>query len=274
MVDYLSRQPLVSVIIPTYKRPQLLKRAVDSVKRQTYDNIEIIVIDDANDPEVFKLYGNCELVTLLINETNKGGGYSRNRGITLSKGEFINFLDDDDILYPEKISKQITHFLDNPNNIDNLGFITCNAHDERTGERILKRNNVRGNIHKKLLYKFMISGIETVLYKRKFLIEIEGFDEELVSSQEYDLLIRVSSNCNVDFVDEYLSKEFNSVNQITLNLDKKLKGSKQLYNKYKKIYSNYGVIFNIKTRLKYNILFSKFYMGKLFGLKFYLKYLR
>ena len=108
---------LVSVVIPTYSRPELLQRAVNSVVNQTHKNLEIIVIDDnAEDPdsrsrvaEILDSFHD-ERIRLILNQRNLGGAGSRNVGIENSRGEFIAFLDDDDEYYLQKIEKQLDCF--------------------------------------------------------------------------------------------------------------------------------------------------------------------
>ncbi len=270
----MSDQPLVSVIIPTYNRPELLVRAVNSVKNQTYPNIEIIVVDDAQDSATSALVSRMSNVRLLVNETNKGGGFSRNRGVKEAQGLYINFLDDDDILYPTKIDKQVFQSMDNPNRLKNLGMITCHTNDGRTGQVIVKKNKVRGDIHQKLLSKFLIDGIETVLYKKEAIEKVGGFDEALVSNQEYDLQIRVSEFYQVDYVDEILTEEFQSVGQISINFDKKLKGARQIYTKHKARFKMQGLRFYIKVSIKYTLLEVKFRLAKLVGVNAYNRFLR
>ena len=108
----MKNEDVVSVIIPTYKRPKELERAIISVKNQTYKNIEIIVVDDnANDIEqrksteqVVKKYEN---IVYIQNKENLGGSKTRNIGIENAKGKYIAFLDDDDEFLPNKIEQQI-----------------------------------------------------------------------------------------------------------------------------------------------------------------------
>ncbi|MBO6535313.1 MAG: glycosyltransferase family 2 protein [Balneolaceae bacterium] len=270
----MNNSPLVSVIIPTYKRPDLLKRAIDSVKKQTYSNIEIIVIDDANDNRVLDLFSGDETVKLLVNEVNQGGCYCRNRGLKASNGEFINFLDDDDILYPTKIEKQIDLFAKNPHQVERLGFVVCHTNDGRTGFNVTKYNKVRGDIHKRLLEKFLIDGIETVLYKKEAVLKVNGFDEELVSNQEYDLQIRLSEFYGVDYVDEVLTEEFQSTDQISVNFDKKIRGAKQIYAKHNNAFKKQGFLFTLKLWVKYRLLDIKFRLAKIVGIEAYNRFLR
>lgn len=259
--------PLVSVIIPTYNRPDFLLRAVKSVIEQTYTSIEIIVVDDNSTINLDILTKEFPEVTLLVNKKNMGGPYSRNRGLNHAKGFYINFLDDDDILYPEKIARQVKQF--EISNIDRLGMITCHTMDGRSGNERVHRNHHRGNIYKLLLETFAISGIETVLYRKDYLQQIEGFDESLRSSQEYDLLIRYAEFFSIDFVDEVLTQEYRSIDQISLNFQKKIDGAIQLFTKHDQRYKNQGLFFWLKMRLKLYVLLIRFNAGKLFGERFY-----
>lgn len=107
--------PLVSVVIPTFNRPQYLQRCIESIKNQTYKNIEIIVVDDNNPntlerretEKVLSLYKNNSNIIYLKHERNKNGSAARNTGWKFSKGEYITFVDDDDIIYSDKIQKQV-----------------------------------------------------------------------------------------------------------------------------------------------------------------------
>lgn len=104
---------LVSVIIPTYNRVVLLEEALQSVINQTYRPVECIVVDDGSTDHTNKLVkkyielNNESFTTKYIYQKNSGSQIARNAGTLLSSGEFIQYLDSDDILYPDKISKQV-----------------------------------------------------------------------------------------------------------------------------------------------------------------------
>lgn len=121
--------PKVSIIIPTYKRSNNLKRAIRSAERQTYKNLEIIVVDD-NDPgskyreETEKIIKEFPSVTYIKNKKNSGGGVTRNNGIIAAHGDLISFLDDDDEYLPEKVEKQVKLYNKVKNN-HNVGVIYC-----------------------------------------------------------------------------------------------------------------------------------------------------
>ncbi len=121
---------LISVIIPTYKRTETLKRAIESVKKQTYKNIEIVVVDDnSNFPEerkkveeIMNCYNNIKLIK---NDKNLGGGLSRNEGIKASNGKYIAFLDDDDEFNKRKIEEQYNLLKDKEKQDEKVGLIYC-----------------------------------------------------------------------------------------------------------------------------------------------------
>ena len=109
-----DKHQIVSVIIPTYNRAKYITSAIDSVLSQTYNNIEIIVVDDgSNDStrEVLYRYGNK---IRYVYQENLGVSAARNRGIELSKGEWIAFLDSDDVWFPKKLSVQMEHISERP----------------------------------------------------------------------------------------------------------------------------------------------------------------
>jgi len=108
MPDHSGSLPLVSVIIPTYNRPEYLRLTVESVLAQTYPNIEVIVADDASTdhtPEVMAAYG--DRVRYLREPVNTGGEQVILTGLAAARGKYINFLDHDDLMYPQKIARQV-----------------------------------------------------------------------------------------------------------------------------------------------------------------------
>ena len=106
---------LVSIIIPTYKRNEKLKKAIESILKQTYQNIEIIVVDDNNPNTEYRKkneilmqsYIKNSKVKYIKHEKNKNGAAARNTGINAANGKYIGFLDDDDEFLPTKIEKQV-----------------------------------------------------------------------------------------------------------------------------------------------------------------------
>lgn len=106
--------PLVSVIMPNFNGAKFLCQAIESVVNQTFDNWELIIIDDSSDDESLELiqrYADKDgRILLLNNEINSGVAFSRNRGISLASGKYIAFLDSDDVWLPQKLERQIELF--------------------------------------------------------------------------------------------------------------------------------------------------------------------
>lgn len=259
--------PLVSIVIPTYNRPDHLERAVKSALHQTYDNIEIIVVDDGSELNLEAFEEKYPSVRFLKNSMNRGACYSRNRGLEIAKGEYINFLDDDDELFPAKIELQVKKF--NSSGDPKLGLITCHSIDYRSGKKKIVANKVKKNIFKEILAKYLVAGTETMLFKASVFDEIEGFDERLESSQEYDLFIRASEKFHIDFVDEILTQRNRSRDQISLNFDKKIQGAKRLFQKHDQRYRSFGLLFWLRMQLKLKVLLGRFYVGKVLGERAY-----
>lgn len=113
---------LVSVVIPTYRRSEMLPRAINSVLNQTYEDIEIIVVDDNNPntkyreatKKIMEHYKDNSKIKYIKHDVNKNGSAARNTGIKYSSGKYVCFLDDDDYFYPCKIEKQLEFLTSNP----------------------------------------------------------------------------------------------------------------------------------------------------------------
>lgn len=106
-----DKEPLVSVIMPAYNAEQFIGEAINSVISQTISDWELIVIDDCSTDETYAQASRCagrdSRITLLRNDSNSGVAKSRNRGIDLAKGQYVAFLDSDDVWYPEKLQRQV-----------------------------------------------------------------------------------------------------------------------------------------------------------------------
>ena len=118
---------LVSVVITTKNRKDLLLRAIESVKTQTYSNIEVIVVDDASTDGTKDICERYDGITYIYisSDESKGGNYARNVGIKQSKGVYIAFLDDDDYWDSSKIEKQLSLISD-----ESIGFVYCGMRKE------------------------------------------------------------------------------------------------------------------------------------------------
>lgn len=199
--------PLVSVIIPTYNRSELVSRAIESALAQTYENVEIIVVDDASTDDtrdVVRSYG--DRVTLLTHETNRHVSAARNTGIERSSGEYVAFLDDDDEWLPTKLQRQYDCITTAGDEVG-LVYSWMDYHD---GERICKRYRPRlqGDILEQAIGGQPIGSCSTLFLDRRVLEQVGGFDESLPRGNDGDFIRRVSREYEVDYVPEVLVRHY------------------------------------------------------------------
>ncbi|MFI3202579.1 MAG: glycosyltransferase family 2 protein [Eubacteriales bacterium] len=196
---------LISVIITTHNRVELLKQAIGSVKNQTYRNLECFIIDDASDydirPEVEGLMDERFQLIQIPKSESGGSNYARNLGIKRSQGQYIALLDDDDTWEVEKLEKQV-------NSLQQVGdarisyclrrFVyhngACDYEQYHTGQE--------GDCSRKIFYS--IIGTTSSLMIEANLLKEELFDKKLQFWQEYDVMIRLCQKTKVVCVKEHL----------------------------------------------------------------------
>ena len=191
---------LVSVIIPTFNRAWALKTAVDSVLAQTHDEIEIIVIDDGstdNTPDLLAGYGNQIQVFV---QKNRGVSAARNLGIKRSHGDFIALLDSDDAWTPDKISRQIDFFDQNPD------ALVCQTEEIwiRNGRRVnpkVKHQKPSGMIFEPSLHLCLVSPSAVMIRKKLFELK-GGFNEDFPVCEDYDFWLRIAIDTPIFLIDK------------------------------------------------------------------------
>lgn len=202
-------QPLVSVIIPSYNRAHMLPRAIESLFKQTYENWEALIVDDAstdNTKEIIQDYINKDKRIRFYQLPKNGGAcVARNVGIENAKGNYITFLDSDDEYFPRKIELQVKCF--QTSTVPNLGIVSCGREDARDGVVYLKWiPKKRGNILKSLLQKDRVGANTSFLMVKKEVLEAHHiqFDPQMPAGQDWDFLVRICQHANFDFVPEPL----------------------------------------------------------------------
>jgi glycosyltransferase involved in cell wall biosynthesis len=197
--------PFISVIIPTYNRKALLGRAIDSVKRQTYTDWEMIIVDDASDdgtgnlPEIMK---NDFPITYIQLPLHRGVAAARNFGVAKSSGSWLCFLDSDDEWHKEKLQKQIAWLKDHRQ----FRIIQSQEIWIRKGMRVnppLTHTKIGGFQFKENLERCMITP-SSVMMEKSLFMECGGFNESLPACEDYDLWLRITSVYPVGLLDEPL----------------------------------------------------------------------
>jgi glycosyltransferase involved in cell wall biosynthesis len=195
--------PLVSVIIPTYNRAAWVTEAAASVLNQTYRDFELIVVDDGStDATLEALASFWGQIKVLRRQERRGVSAARNLGAAAARGEWLAFLDSDDLWLPDKLARQMNYLRAHPD------LLICQT------EEIWIRNGVRVNppqTHRKAAGDIFLLSLErcmvspsAVMLHRRLLDTLGGFDETLPAGEDYDLWLRLAWREPVGLVPEPL----------------------------------------------------------------------
>lgn len=195
--------PLVSVIIPTYNRAALVGEAVVSALAQTYRDFEVLVVDDGStDGTLEALAPFLGEVKLWRFSSRRGVAAARNLGVAAARGQWLAFLDSDDLWLKEKLARQVAFLADHPE------LLLCQTEETwiRQGVRVnppLTHRKAGGRIFIKSLERCMVSPSAVILH-RSLLEENGAFDENLPAAEDYDLWLRLAWRYEVGLVKEPL----------------------------------------------------------------------
>ncbi len=231
---------LVSIIIPTYNRKNTILDCINSCLNQTYQNIEIIVVDDASTDGTFELFSsyNDDRVKYYRYTDNKGACFARNYGIEKAKGEIITFQDSDDIWYPEKIKEQLA-FLD----AEDADLVFCGMNritPYNSGSFYYPRIDFNSNEDSvEQLLSFNCISTQTIMVKRESLGQVR-FDESFKRYQDWDFVLQASiAGLTIRYQKKALVESTVQPDSISSRM-KSYDGYVHLYEKYKKYYSKYS----------------------------------
>jgi len=186
--------PLVSVVIPTHNRAAVLGRAIDSVLAQTFRDLDVIVVDDGSTdatPAVLAEIADAR-VRIVSLAKRRGGSAARNAGIRSSRAEWIAFLDSDDEWLPTYVERQLEK-LGSATAGFGAAYSSCHQIASDGSSTIAPAYGLdEGDVFDSLLRNRRPVTASACIVRRSVLIEVGGFDEELASAQEFDLLLRVA----------------------------------------------------------------------------------
>ena len=221
-----NENTMISVIIPTYNRANLIRRSINSILKQTYQNLEVIVVDDGSTDntslEIKRIQDNRIKYIKLIE--NKGGSNARNIGIKNARGKYISFQDSDDLYYPNKLEKQIQNIIIKKSNLDfckikviynsSLSLFYPNKRQEKS---ILK-----GKIFDELVSKGNFISTQAMLVQKNFMRKF-FFDTNMPRLQDYEVILRMIPKVKISYtpnvlVDLHMQKD--SVTQSKVKLKK------------------------------------------------------
>ena len=182
----MTNHPLVSVIVPTCDRPDLLDRSMSSILAQTFEDYEVIVVDDGTHRAVPDAMFDDPRVRVIPCEGASGPGPARNRGIEAARGEYVAFLDDDDLWLPDKLTVSVQALQEHPE----AGVVFHRT--GRPGEDVAADNGQL--VHSQPAQMFatrQTPHVDSVMIRRELLDEVR-FSEDLPAAAEVDLFLRLA----------------------------------------------------------------------------------
>lgn len=231
----MSDRPRVSVIIPTYNRARLLERSIDSVRAQTLQDWELLLVDDGSTDDTAGLAARLtsadRRIRYLSNDRTRGSAGARNCGIRKAQGEFIAFLDSDDTWFPPHLERALEYLAGHPE----VSLVGCDQWrinhskgerktasgyllelidiwlEDPIAQRLFDRDEIRNDLQKiarrDLIVNFLIAGYlwlqpSTAVLRREILDEVGIFDEDRQRTTDFDLWLRINNRSRIGFVPE------------------------------------------------------------------------
>lgn len=255
---------MVSIIIPSYNREKEISRAINSILQQTYENYEIIVVDDGSTDHTGSVVRNFkdERIRYIRLEQNQGAGHARNIGIQEARYDYIAFLDSDDEWMPDKLNLQMTKLLSVE---ENFGMVYCrmSGYQRHSDARFicppmeLKSEVLEGELFEKLLLHNVI-GTPTVLLRRECLEQVGRFKESLLCLEDWEWMLRIAKKWKIGFVDKILVEVHKLDGSISTNVGGYLVTRCYMVSLYRKEMTEVGIL----ERVRDDVLER----AKLFGL--------
>tara|TARA_Y100000022_G_scaffold175393_1_gene164055 strand:+ start:225 stop:968 length:744 start_codon:yes stop_codon:yes gene_type:complete len=224
---------LVSVIVPYFKKKKFIKKTINSILSQTYKNLEVIIVYDDENRADLKLINNIKRsdnrIKLVINKKTLGAGTSRNIGIKKAKGEYIAFLDADDLWKKNKIKLQLNYMIKNNLLASHTDYEILSLNKQ--SKKIIKAQTFID--YKKLLFSCDI-GLSTVMMNRKLISKTCKFPK-LKTKEDFVLwLLILKRNIKIGGLNINLTKWRKLKNSLSSSIYQRLKDGFTLYNEYMK----------------------------------------
>jgi glycosyltransferase involved in cell wall biosynthesis len=244
------KKPLISIIIPCYNSEKNIANTISSVLDQTYDNYEIIIVDDVSTDKTFEICSklaekNNKIKCFKLEKNSGGPSYPSNFGVSKASGDYVAFLDHDDIWFPNKLEKQVSLLVDKNLDMVSSYVTSVDTNNKEQTIKIIQESSYLAEI----LQRNFLTTLSTIVVKKEVFEKIGGFDISLKGPQDWDFYINFfSKGFTFDYVKETLAKHMGSEANIsaTITFDKFEKDRLYIFNKYKKfyeadkkIYSNY-----------------------------------
>lgn len=256
----IQTKPLISVIIPNFNRENVIYDTICNVLSQTYENIEVIVVDDCSSDnslnEIKKVKD--DRLLYITSDMHRGANACRNAGVKASHGEYIAFQDSGTFWKKDKLEKQLNRLRESPD----AALVYCIIKIDKEEESVCEPEESLELCYKeercaeKLAHGNIID-TPTIMLTRQCFQEVGGFDEELLRWQDYDFVIRVVSNYRIVIVNEILAETKNYANSITANLDFLVKSVPVILKKNRIFFDTYGSTEEIINGIVWHIGLSR-----------------
>lgn len=199
-------KPKVSVIIPAYNSDRFIRETIDSVLNQTYRDFELIVVDDGSSDRTADIISSYKDRLIYIRKENEGISTARNRGIEIARGEYLAFIDHDDIWFPEFLEEVVAEL--DKNKEARLCFANTYVMD---GEK--KRTRTLFDIcppHKGMVFEKLVKGnfipVITTVIRREVFEEVGLFDPRYRIAEDWDIFLKISKRYPITFIDRPLAE--------------------------------------------------------------------
>jgi len=249
----MNEKPKISVVIPAYNAEKYLLATLESIKAQTYLPHEIILVDDGSRDKTVEIAQSFGI--RVIEQANQGPATARNRGIFASQGDWVAFVDADDLWSPDKIQKTADYIIKNPQ-VDMIST-SMFVGNEVTGwdqlDLSCKFNNSKPFFRQ--LYRRSFIATSTVVLRKSILVDAGGFNTNFKGPEDFDLWLRVAlMNKTLHVMSDYLTYYRVHPNSLTADLKKPYADTKKVLSKYRKeaslsLFATRIAILNIVTML-------------------------
>jgi glycosyltransferase involved in cell wall biosynthesis len=250
-----AKNPEISVVLATRNRPQKLVKSIESVLGQTYNDFELIVVDGSDNYDSKKIvesFASKDKRIKYLVDSGNGPSTARNIGLKKSSGEYINFHDDDTVMYPEKLETLISGFY---GEAADLGVVySSHLEISKNGKRIVPtifKKDLAGykrDIHKRLTKGCLVDS-SSGLIKKECLDTCGKFDERIKTGEDWDLYLRIASKYKFKFIDTPLYTSYLGDNNLRFDMPKFKAGYKIIRKKTADYLKMKGTIPYVKYRL-------------------------
>jgi glycosyltransferase involved in cell wall biosynthesis len=242
---------MVSIIVPTYNRANIIRKSIDSILSQTYGDFELIIVDDGSTDDtkiVVDSYKDKRIRYIRNDSSSHGPSVARNIGIQNSKGEYIAFNDSDDIWHGDKLEKQISFLHDK-----NADITFCTMHKINDGQLIPNNRFSQGKCTIENILKGSFTGTPALLGKSGC-FKNNLFDQKISCNEDWELVIRLLDKYKVFYQNENLVEVSSTEKSVSSDCDNAVKAMKYIYKKHAHLYSRYK---KSKKRIEKSIIYQK-----------------